>query len=585
MSSRSLGLAALSLLLASACSGAAPSAPHPLSVVPAFPGVSAPKPASSPARPESFAALRDRVVDRFLAAEPSRGRSAGLHVYDGLLADYSAAGIETRLRELDTQRAALAAVDATTLAPDDALDLRILLGQIDLTTFQLRDVEAHHTRPVFYDELFSVNVYLDRDYAPLAERAAKLVQHEEAALAAVPHIRANLRGPLSRPIVETAVKIYRGYAEYLRGDVKRELASVGDAVFQARFAKVNEALAVEATALAEHLEKVELPRADQSHVLGRARYERLLAAQEGLTTSIAELSLMAEKNLKENKDAYLALRKKGVKPIPTKASELFDVARTLVESSRKFVVERGLVTLPTANAAVVKESPPFMRWNSAFLNAPGPFETATAAYYYISPPDPSWPKAEQEAYLMPKGVLLATSVHEVYPGHYVQGQWERAAPTRAQKLFGAYSFVEGWAHYAEQLMIEEGFGKESPEGHLGQLSDALLRNCRFVASIGVHVNGMSLEDAAKRFETDCFQDKATARQQAVRATFDPGYFAYTLGKVQILALRDEAKKRLGARFSLRDFHDALLSHGSPPVPLLRERVLAELEAKAAKATP
>jgi uncharacterized protein (DUF885 family) len=228
----------------------------------------------------------------------------------------------------------------------------------------------------------------------------------------------------------------------------------------------------------------------------------------------------------------------------------------------------------------LKETPPFMRWNSAFLNPPGPFEkAATTAFYYITMPDPTWPKKEQEEYIMLKGILLSTTVHEVYPGHFLQGQWERRSPTTVQAMFGSYSFIEGWAHYAEQMMIEEGFGADDPQNKLGQLSDALLRNCRYVASLGIHTEGMTLDQAAKRFQTDCFQDKATAREQAVRGTFDPGYFAYTLGKIQILELRDEAKKKLGDKFSLKKFHDAVLAHGSPAIPLIRERVLAQLGAK------
>jgi uncharacterized protein (DUF885 family) len=253
-------------------------------------------------------------------------------------------------------------------------------------------------------------------------------------------------------------------------------------------------------------------------------------------------------------------------------------AARLVERSRVFVAEKRLLTLPGKSAASVRETPPYMRYNQAFLNGPGPFETAEEAFYYITSPDPAWPKREQEEYVMTYGNLLATSVHEVYPGHFVQGQWMRRAPTRVQKMMDSYSFVEGWAHYVEQMMVDEGFGSEDPQYRLGQLADALLRDCRVLASIGIHTEGMSVGEAARLFETACKQDTATAREQAVRGTFDPGYFAYTLGKLQILELRAEAERRLGARFELGRFHDALLSHGAPPVPLLRERVLAELEA-------
>jgi uncharacterized protein (DUF885 family) len=313
-------------------------------------------------------------------------------------------------------------------------------------------------------------------------------------------------------------------------------------------------------------------------VLGRQRYEHLLLAQEALSTPIEQLEQMAEQDLARNRSAYEALATSVQKSRPS-AAELLGEVRQVVDGAREFIVARRIVTLPAEPHVEVKETPPFMRWNAAFLNPGGVFDRADLpAYFYVTLPDPSWPPKEQEEYVMSRGEIVATSVHEVFPGHYLQGLWQRKAPTFVQKISWSYSFGEGWAHYAEQMMIDEGFAADNPEARLGQLSDALLRDCRFVASIGIHVRGLSLDDAKRRFIDDCKQDEASARQQAVRGTFDPGYFAYTLGKLQILALREEAKQRLGARFELSKFHDALLAHGAPPVPLIRERVLAQLAA-------
>ncbi|WP_437733362.1 DUF885 domain-containing protein [Sorangium sp. So ce1335] len=572
-------LPALSPLVAlAACSGSAPAPPQPAGAAPtpAAPTAVASSAAPAEAPREPFAALRDRIVREWVADEPAFARSRGLHEHDGKVGDHSAAAIERRLARLERDRAALAAVDPAALSPDEALDRAILLQQIDLRLWSGRDVEDWRRRPQFYGELFGVNDYLDRAYAPLPERARRLLEHEKAALAQVPRVLENLVSPMPRPVIEVAVKIFRGYAEYLRGDVVKLLQGVGDAAFQADFQRTNAALAAAADRLAEHLATVELPKGDASHVLGEARYKKLLLAQEGLSTPLAELKKMGEDDLAANKAAYEALAKK-VKASRPKAELLLAEATRVMEASRRFIVDRGIVSLPSDERAVVKETPPYMRWNSAFLDAPGPFEReGLEAFYYITKPDPSWPRKEQEEYVMPRGTLLSTTVHEVYPGHFVQGLWENRAPTAVQKMFGSYSFVEGWAHYAEQMMIEEGFGKEDPQSRLGQLADALLRNCRVVVSLGVHTEGMGLDAAERRFVDDCFQDRATAREQAARATFDPGYFAYTLGKLQILKLREEAKAAMGPAFSLRRFHDALLSHGSPPVPLLRERVLAEL---------
>lgn len=570
-----LGLAAIAG--AAACGGWQAPAPPPVASIPVLPEPARAAPAAP--KPSAFATLRDRIVDEWLADEPQRGRNAGLHEFDGKVADYSAAAVARRIARLEKARSELGAVDSKSLGADEALDRALLLTETELELFELVDLVEWKRRPQHYGELFEVDAYVNRDYAPIAERARRLLLHERAALAQVAHVAENVVGPLSKPNTETAVKVFRGYAEYLRGDLVKALAGVGDDAFKRDFPAVNADLAKAADAVADRLAKVEVPRGDNSHVLGKARYEKLLRVQEGFVAPLAELEKMGEDDLAANKKAFVELSKK-TKLGRLDAKDLLPEATKLTEASRRFVIDKALVSIPGEAAAVVHETPPFMRWNSAFLDMPGPLDTAKEGFYYITMPDPKWPKKEQDDYVMPRGILLSTTIHEVYPGHFLQGQWRRRAPTRVQKVFGSYSFVEGWAHYGEQMMIEQGFGGDDPQSRLGQLSDALLRNCRVVVSIGIHTKGMSLDEAARRFRDDCFQDKATAREQAVRGTFDPGYFAYTLGKLQILALRDEARKRLGDRFSLRAFHDALLSHGSPPVPLIRERVLADLAASA-----
>jgi uncharacterized protein (DUF885 family) len=299
---------------------------------------------------------------------------------------------------------------------------------------------------------------------------------------------------------------------------------------------------------------------------------------EALDTPLADVEKMGEADLLRNKKAYEALAKK-VKPTRPTAQKLLTEATRITQDAKKFVEEKNIVSIPGPDRVVIKETPPFMRYNSAFLDPPGPYDKdALPAFYYITPPDPKWPKKEQDEYIMPFGTILSTSVHEVWPGHYLQGLFVRKAPTDVQKALSSYSFVEGWAHYVEEMMIEQGLGAKDPQNKLGQLSDALLRNCRVTASIAIHTQQASLDAVAKRFVDDCKQDAATAKEQANRGTFDPGYFAYTLGKIQILELRDEAKKKLGDKFDLKRFHDALLSHGSPPVPMIRERVLREIGA-------
>ena len=521
----------------------------------------------------------DPIIDAWLEQAPSWGRQVGLHAFDGRVAGYSRDAIAKHALWLKETAAVLAAIDATKSSPDEALDRAMLASKIRLELFNLNERALWRMDPRFYEELFDVSSYVNFAYAPLATRAARLIDHEEHALGEIAHIDENLAPELSRPVLQTAIKVYRGYGEYLRGDVKKLVTTVKDDALQARFSKSNEALATAADALAERLENQWLPRAnDTAHVLGPERYLAFVEAQEGRRIELAEFSRMAEEDLAKNKAAYEQHLPKVTITRPPAAKLLAEATR-LMNESRQFLIDKKLFTIPSEERAIVEVSPPYMRWNAAFLNMPGPFDSVHQGYYYITLPDPKWPAKEQEEYIFPYGTLLATTVHEVYPGHFLHGLWIRRAPTRAQKMGDSYSFTEGWAHYTEQMMIEEGFGAGDPQNHVGQLSDALLRNCRFVVSIGVHTRGMTLAEAEQRFVDDCHQDKAGAREQAVRATFDPGFFAYTLGKLQILELRREAKEKLGARFDLRAFHDAILSHGAPPVALIRERVLHDIGAR------
>jgi hypothetical protein len=567
---------ALALAAAAGCSGSAPAPSVPPSAVLAVP----PAPRESDTRgaaaraSQAFAPVRDRVLAELFTDDPTNARDLGLHEYDGRVAPVSGEALSARAARLNEADAALAAVDRAGLSDDEALDLAELQSEVASDLFWLVDVGAPRVYPQFYEPLFSVNTFLDRDYAPIDERARRLLAHEEAALGEVGHMRDNLKPPLSRPVAEVAARNFAGFATYLRGDVARVMGKLGDDAQRARFAKDNEALAAAAADFAAWLKR-EAARGDQSHVLGTARYTKLLRVQEGITTPLEVFERMNEDNLAANKKAYEALSAR-VKDRPVEEADYFTTAAKMMGDARDFVVSHGIVTLPSEDRAVVRETPPYARWNAASIDVSGPFETAKSAFYYLTIPDRSWPKKERRAYLGTLGDLLGTTIHEVYPGHFVQGRWQERAPTRVQMASADYAFVEGWAHYAEQMMIDEGLGKEDPANELAMLHGALLRNCRFAASVGIHTRGITVEQAAKRFVEDCHQDEATAREQAVRGTFDPGYFAYTLGKLQIMALRDEAKRGLGDGFSLKRFHDALLAHGAPPLALVHDRVLREL---------
>jgi len=248
-------------------------------------------------------------------------------------------------------------------------------------------------------------------------------------------------------------------------------------------------------------------------------------------------------------------------------------ARAQLTTLRQFLIDKDLVTIPGTEEAKVAEAPPFNRWNFAYIEIPGHYEKNLPSVYYIAPPDPKWPKAEQDAYVPGNSDLLFTSAHEVWPGHFLQFLHANRAQWKFGQLFVGYAYAEGWAHYTEEMMYDAGLGDDAPEVHIGQLSNALLRDVRYLSAIGLHTGGMTMQQSEQMFRDKALQDPGNARQQAARGTYDPGYLNYTLGKLMIMQLREDWTKSRGGRAGWKAFHDAFLGYGGPPVPLVRAQML------------
>ena len=248
-------------------------------------------------------------------------------------------------------------------------------------------------------------------------------------------------------------------------------------------------------------------------------------------------------------------------------------ARAQLAVLKTFVQDAGVATIPGTEEALVNEAPPYNRANFAYIDIPGPYEKGLPATYYIAPPDPSWSAAEQRDYLPGQADLLFTSVHEVWPGHFLQFLHSNRNPSLVGRLFVGYAFAEGWAHYAEEMTWDMGLGGGSPETHIGQLTNALLRNVRYLSAIGLHTKGMSVEESERMFREEAFTDVGTARQQAARGTYDPAYLNYTMGKLMIRKLRDDWSASRGGRQAWRQFHDQFLTYGGPPIPMVRRQMM------------
>jgi uncharacterized protein (DUF885 family) len=448
-----------------------------------------------------------------------------------------------------------------------------------------------------YAGAFDVNIYAQRDFAPLPDRMRSIIAILQKAPQAMAAARQNLRDTLAKPHVETAIQIARGSADFLAKDLPKALREVKDDSLQEAFRTASAGAVKELRGYADFLEKEKLPKANEAYAIGPGNYRKMLLYNEMLTTTPEAILAMGMKKMK-GEQAEFAAAARVIDPTkspaqvyasiqkdhPT-AANLIPGTRKNLESIRQYLIDHQIITIPSEVRVRVEETPPFARATStASMDTPGPFEKkATQAFYYVTPVEPGWSAKQQEEWLSVFNYYTTDiiSIHEAYPGHYVQFLKLNASPaTRIEKMISSYAFVEGWAHYTEQMMLEEGFGSGQDsvtraKYKMAQLAESLLRLCRLAVSVQMHTQGMKLPAATKFFQDNCYYEYKPAYQEAMRGTYDPGYLSYTLGKLQILDLREAYKKQEGNNYSLKKFHDTLLNHGMPPIQLIREIMLTK----------
>jgi uncharacterized protein (DUF885 family) len=547
-----------------------------------------PAPREAPTRSaaaESFPGARDAFFERYLERSPTFAVSLGFHRYDGRLPDVSGRALATHAMWLKEQQALFESMPAAELPAELAIERDVILTRIRGDRFDLEVARWPFTNPMAYVDQLALTDYISRNYAPLVDRAHAVIALAAAAKPYLTAALANLPEAIPRPWLETAILQIDGMIDFTRQDVVAAFRALDDAILRT---EVADALRAYGDALIAYRDvlKARLRKGTDNFALGTERFHRMLAAKEGVTIDLSRLRRLGEEDLAHNL-AVLELAARAIDPKKPVAVAIEQVRRdkpdpdkvlaeatTQAAAMRKFLLDKRIVTIPSEDPVEVRVTPPFMRWNFAFLSSPGVFEPKPlAAFYYISPPDPSWAKPEQLAYIQSRADLLYTTVHEVWPGHFLHYLHQKRVTSRILRSFCTYSTVEGWAHYAEQMMHQEGAGGDDPKRTVGQLTSALLRNVRFLSAIGLHTGGMKVRDSIAMFEAQAFAERPTARQQAVRGTFDPGYLNYTLGKLMIRKLRDDWSRRAGGGFSLQAFHDRFLSYGCAPIPIIRRAML------------
>jgi uncharacterized protein (DUF885 family) len=537
--------------------------------------------------------LAAEAIDASLVWRPLDATGAGLHDYDGQLPDYSNGAIAAGIARLEACHAKLEALDPRALSDRNRYDRQIILAGLHRDLFWLRDARRCATAPMPY--IPDVAVFIQQNFAPPAVRLKSVISIENALPRVLASARANLDDVLARPALEETIRNAQGAAEFLEGDVVTAFHDVDDSALQAQFRASTKTAARALRDYADYLKTEKLPKSNQGFALGSERYRKLLAG-ELITLSPEVLLDLGQRELRAEQARFAAAGKAidlSRKPTeifaaiqhehPTPDSLIRDTAKNL-EGIRQYLIDHEIVTVPSNVRAVVTETPPYLRQAFAEMVSPGPLEkNSSQAYYYVTPVEKDWSDQKKEEWLTSFNYYTTdvVSIHEAYPGHYIHGLHLRSSGvTKAEAVFTSYAFTEGWAHYCEQMMLENGFGTDrdairAAKYRMAQSDEALLRVCRLCVSIRMHCQGMTVDEATKFLEDNCYYEAAPARAEAIRGTYDPEYLYYTLGKLQFLKLREDFRKQEGEAYSLKKYNDAALSHGTPPLRLLREQLLSD----------
>jgi uncharacterized protein (DUF885 family) len=541
----------------------------------------------TPSTADDFARFIDAYWDAAFAFAPSRATSVGLHQYDGKLDDRSRGRIEQRIAELKRLDGRLAAMDRSQLSSDEAIDAEAVGNLIRGELLDLEVVRSWERNPMDYAFLpaGAIHDLMKREFAPAPARLRSVIARMEQIPRHYAVAKENLRDN-PREFTELAVRFARGSATFFERSVSgwgRDAAS-GDTELLARFDRTLISTAQAARSFAQWLEKDLLPQSRGKFALGQATFTNLLRYTEMIDMPLPELLRRGEEQLAKDHAAFIETARR-IDPTrsaaevyaalandhPT-ADDLIPAIGRSVEDARRFVIEKDLVTIPSEVRVRVEPTPPFARTGGAgaSMDTPGPYETnATEAFYYVDPVESDWNEKHQKEHLRAFGTyfIAMTNVHEAYPGHYLQFLYSQRFPTKTRKLTVSGANAEGWAHYAEQMMVDQGFGNGNPRMRLAQLHAALLRDCRYVTGIKLHTEGWTVEQGQALFVEQCFQEPSNAYEESRRGAYNPTYLYYTFGKLEIQRMASDYMQQKHA--SLKQFHDAFVSQGGLPLPLVR----------------
>ena len=533
----------------------------------------------------------DDLLSYLHETHPTYATLDGVHTHDDLLEDLSRHGVDSEVHALSGYLRRLDEINREALTGVERLEHRMLTSHLQSRMFELEDVRTWERNPQHYSDILASSLAAQAlfTYAPATERARRVLSKLRQTPRLIQAARDNIKDAPGI-FVKVGIETMRGALKFIDEELPRAFADLDDLHLLGDVADAQTEAARAVGAYIEYLEEM-APKARGSFRLGRERFEQKLRLDEGISIPVDRLLAIATRELQETQAAFKALagRMNGGDPLETWArtkaehpapGKLVDVGREQLEELATFLERQSIISLPAGEEITVAPTPDFYRWSFASMWTPGPFETKpTRAYYYLTDADPTWPPDRQDEHLRDYNypTLWSISIHEVYPGHFLHYQHLRRVESKTRKsiMFAPASFVEGWAHYCEQMMIEAGFGRQEYRVKLGQLAEALIRLARFVVCIKLHAEDMSVEQGVRFFRDEAFMEEGSARREAERGTFDPTYLVYSVGKLMLLKLRQDYKQQQGKSFSLRSFHDTLLAQGTAPFWLHRQLLLGD----------
>ncbi|HKA01947.1 MAG TPA: DUF885 domain-containing protein [Candidatus Solibacter sp.] len=537
--------------------------------------------------------LAERFFDEcYFKFDPVAGTQAGFHQYDALLPAMSREEIDAQVAALKKFAGEFESFSPQGLSLSASADRELVLSQIRGSLLMLEEIRPWEKNPDIYSSGVSnaIFVIMSRSFAPAAVRLRSVIAREKLVPRLFASARQNLKNP-PKVYAEVALEQIPGIISFFHDDVPGAFKSVKDGPLVEEFKLVNQAVMDELDKYQAWLKSDVLPRSKGDFRIGADNYRKKLLYDEMVEIPLDRLLEIGRENLRRNQQEFQRVAKqidgsRTAQQILDEAmsdhpagDKLLPSFKDVLSGLRRHIEEHKIVTVPSQVPPIVEETPPFARaLTTASMDTPGPYEkVAKEAFFNVTLPEKSWDAKQTEEYLQGfnRGTIISTAVHEVYPGHYVQFLWNARAPSKIRKLLGCSSNAEGWAHYTEQMMLDEGYGNGDLNLRLGQLQDALLRNARFIAGIQMHTGKMTMEEAIEFFVKEGYQVRPVAEKEAKRGTSDPTYLVYTLGKLEILKLRDDYKKLKGSKYTLQGFHDAFLQQGFPPIKIVRRALLGD----------